>query len=387
MKKILSLFIALMLAVSLFATTAVALAEEPDVGGEEPQREVGFDSAKFEEYVLSGREFYIEMSKTFMLDNSWLDDAAKVNEVFPGIRYDVKSDDADSEEQATAEGDSSDEGEGEEGEEPLPNDKIYVMYCNPSTDPRADDWSACSVANTFSVTSQGSWWFYYAVVDGEAAAESNYTFNKDDVLADSKSAIIKTQSQDTTHPVVSLSESLRNKQEEGLTVGTSYTVSTSLTIDDCSSTTVTYKVYKNVGKQTEGADSDGWLLIYDSEAREVTEGYEDYITTGGVITPAKEDVSDTYAYKVVYSVVDRAGFYGVMSNETSDKIFNPTLMLKVKENPSDGSNTSKLATWKIVLFVIAGVSALGIVILLCIKPKKQTADERYIGTPKDSDKK
>ena len=38
---------------------------------------------------------------------------------------------------------------------------------------------------------------------------------------------------------------------------------------------------------------------------------------------------------------------------------------------------SKAEAWKIVLYVIAGLSALGIIVLLCIKPKEQKADARY----------
>lgn len=401
MKKFLCLIVAMVLLVGIFTTGVVAFAQEVDLpvaddanpgdqsGEQKSERTVTFNAAKFEEYVFNNHPAEIEMSRTFMLDNEWLKDAAKVREIFEGIVYVL--DEEESEPEATA-----DEGEGEGEEEPAatPNDKIYVLYCSSSSDPRDENknWSACSVSNTFSVTSAGYWGFRYAVVDGEKASASGYTFNYDDVLASTydnvlnadenadpapKNLTLWSYSKDTTAPKASLSESMKNKQDEGLTVGVTYSVSTSLTIEDCSSTTTTYVVYKQVGKDN-GGDEEGWLQIYDSASREVAEGYEDNISTGGVITPLQSDVSDEYVYKIVYTVKDSNGFEAV-GGEGDKPVagFKPTLMLKVK--PAETQATNSLEVWKIILYVIAGLSAIGIIVLLFVKPKQATEGGRYVG--------
>ena len=180
-------------------------------------------------------------------------------------------------------------------------------------------------------------------------------------------------SRDTTAPTANLSDSLKNKQEEGLTVGVNYTVSTSLTIEDCSSTTTTYVVYKQVGSDN-GGDSDGWLQIYDSATREVAEGYENNISTGGVITPLESDVTGEYVYKIVYTVKDAYNFESV-TDADKPAAFKPTLLLKVK--PAEAEEKSPVDVWKIILYVIAGLSAVGIVVLLFVKPKQATDDGRY----------
>ena len=290
--------------------------------------------------------------------------------------------------------------EDEEIVEAVANDKIYVLYCNPSSDPREDmeDWSRCLVTSTFSVTTSGSWGFRFAVVDGTKASKSGYTFDWDDVLATSFDNVLDildnggtpvksddltlwSTAQDTLKPTAALSESMKTKQTNGLTVGVTYTISTSLDIDDSSSTTVTYVVYKQVGTNVDEADADGWVLIYDSKSRAVTEGYESYISTSGVITPAESDVSDTPVYKVVYTIVDAYGNYAVFS-ENKDTLgdetgYHPTLLLKVV--PAEVDSTDKaVEVWKIILYIVAGLSAVGIVVLLCIKPKQAVvADGRY----------
>lgn len=386
MKKLLSLLIALVLVVSLFATSVVAFAADDDEttpDTETEAREVGFDEEAFWEALDEANlQLFFEMSSTFMLSNEWLDNAETVQKVFPGIIYvleEAEDEEGEDEAEATAEDDEED-GEGEE-EVVTPNDKIYVEYCRPSDDPRDTDWQTCAVTSTFSMVTAGDWYFRYAVVDGAKASESGYSFDSEDVLA--RSVAFNRNAKDTTNPVIELSSSMKDKHESGLTAGTNYTISKSLTITDSSSTTTHYVVYKKVGTAVEGADSDGWILIYDSKTSTITEGYEDSISTTGTIKPSDDDVTGDYIYKVVYSVVDAYGNVGVQSSGSITE-YNPTLLLKVKA--AEVEDKSNVEVWKIVLYVIAGVSAVGIVVLLCIKPKKEVADGRFNANAQDESK-
>lgn len=377
MKKFVSLLIAFVLLVSMFATSVVAFAADDDAttpDGETEIREVGFDEEAFWAALDEANlDLFFEMSSTFMLSNDWLKDAETVQKVFPGIIYVLEEADDEEDEyepEATAEGDEEDT-EGEE-EVVTPNDKIYIEYCRPSDDPRDSEWQTCAVTSTFSMTSAGDWYFRYAVVDGAKASVKDYSFDSADVLA--RSSVLERNAKDTTNPVVDLSSSMKDKHDTGLTAGTNYTVSTSLTITDCSSTTTTYEVYKKVGKDVEGADSDGWILIYDSKTSTVTEGYEDSISTTGTIKPSDDDVTGEYIYKIVYTVVDAYGNIGVRDSKLNTE-YHPELLLKV--NAAAADDNSNVEIWKIVLYVIAGASAIGIIVLLCIKPKQEVADGRY----------
>ena len=302
--------------------------------------------------------------------------------------------------------------EGEEQEETpalYTNDLVYILYS--SSDPKEEmkEWDRCLVTGTFSVKTISWWYFRFAVVDGIKYAENDNSFDWDYVLAttfdnvkkiidekeaageklspeeekdilENKDFTLKSFSGDISHPVIKLSSTMENKQEEGLTVGTKYTVSTSLTIEEAGSTThVTYKVYKLVdGKDT---------LIFDSSKStdKVTEGYEENISASGVITPLEEDLDITgdYVYKIVYSVVDDYGFFGVENAElpegaTAYTEFHPEMLLKVKAAPVEPGKITAIEAWKIVLYVVAGLSAVGIVVLLLIKPKKvESTDGRY----------
>ena len=303
------------------------------------------------------------------------------------------------------------------------DDVIYLLYVSSSGSTTQDmkDWSRCLVTSTFSLTSSGPWSFRFAVVDGEKAGESGYSFDEKDMLATSFDAAQKViddanaastavnnddvdavdgtmtfRTKDTTAPQVDLSSTQKTKVTDGLTVGTTYSISTSLDITDASGTTVTYLVYKKVADGTEGA-TDGWLQIYDSNTRKVTEGYETSsdgtnakgcISTSGVITPIDEDVTGENVYKIVYSVKDTYGNKGVKvtaAGETaSTEEFHPEMLLKVNAAPVNGETATSIEAWKIVLYVIAGLSAVGIIVLLCVNPKPQTADARYNANAADN---
>lgn len=374
MKKFVSLLIAFVLLVSMFATSVIAFAADEDVttpDDEQQAREVGFDEEAFWAALDEANlQLFFEMSSTFMLSNEWLKDAETVQKVFPGIIYVLEEEAEDDKDEPEA---TADDEENEEGEEEVvtPNDKIYVEYCRPSDDPRDSEWQTCAVTSTFSMTTAGDWYFRYAVVDGAKASEKSYTFDSADVLA--RSVAFNRNAKDTTNPVIELSNSMKDKHNAGLTSGTNYTVPTSLTVTDSSSTKTTYVVYKHVGSSVEGAEN-GWILIYDSKTSTVTEGYEDSISTTGTIKPTDDDVIGDFMYKIVYSVVDAYGNYGVKTAGDENE-YHPELLLKVSFAPTE--DTTNVEAWKIVLYVIAGISAIGIAVLLCIKPKTEKADGRY----------
>ncbi|MCM1195328.1 MAG: hypothetical protein NC099_01210 [Corallococcus sp.] len=350
MKKFLSILIATLLIVGMFTACSVAFAEESDGGETETPalREVTID---YDELIkcLAGTDsdddsFYnlkIEMGK-FKFNSDWLKDREALDKVFSGLKYVLES---------------------EEGydDKKSDNDKIYVEYCTPTQSPNGQkNWqNSALLTSEMTLSSSGSYLFRIVVKDKD---------NETLAVSDSFSRV----AEDTKHPVVSLSSSMNTKHDDGLVVGTTYTIVTSLTIEDASNTVVTYVVDKKVNGE--------WVEeIYNSETKEVKKGYEKYISTSGVITPSEDDVISTkenpdYIYRIRYSVVDANGYYGVAAeNSTTEE--NPTLTLFVKAAPDDGKK-SVLEIWKIVLFVIAGLSAVGIVVLLCIKPKQATETVR-----------
>ena len=285
------------------------------------------------------------------------------------------------------------------------NDVIYVLYNSSDSRESMDKWERCLVTKTFSVTTDGWWEFRFAVGDGIRLAETDHVFDWDkDILATTYDNVqkqitekeksggkftkaeeaellkedytLRCRTEDTTNPEIKLSSTMENKQTEGLTAGTTYSISTALDIEDASSTTVTYVVYKKVG-DVEGAEN-GWLLIYDSKTGTVTEGYEDNISTSGVITPLEEDITGEDVYKIVYTAVDRYGNHGVKAGDETKAEYHPEMLLKVKAKVVEPGTSNPIEAWKIVLYVIAGLSAVGIVVLLCIKPKQADAtDARY----------
>ena len=283
------------------------------------------------------------------------------------------------------------------------NDIICLEYCTPSDDPKDEHWTRVAADDTIKLETAGWWMFRYVVIDGE-----NGDVTDDDAVItpyndkDFQNALlndgvynwaaftVKRYAVDTTHPEIALSESMKTKMEQGLTVGTSYTVSTSLTITDSSSTTVTYKVYRHSGDGAATADADGWVLIYDSTAEnKVLEAGTDYIASNGAITPLASDVitvEGNYRYKIVYSVKDANGYFGVEADAEGEAVeFHPTLLLSVHLSTEDVATQKKVEAWKIVLYVIAGLSAVGIVVLLLVKPKQaQAGDARVADSSADN---
>ena len=271
-------------------------------------------------------------------------DATTIKTAFEGIKY-------------------YDDDDTENGIRKSDNDKVYIEYCRPSESPKGQEtWQNSSVITSSIRLSSAGWYTFRIVVKDSTGVN---------VLATSTK--FSRYAEDTKNPVVSLSTAMKDKIESGLTEGVKYTVSTSLSITDSSSTTVTYKIYKKVKGE--------WTTepIYDSETKKVAEGYEKFIDENGAITPSKEDISDEPVYRITYAVKDANGYIGV-ENEDSKVPFSTPMDLKVVAAPAE--NKPALNPWEIVLFCIAGAAFIGIIVLLFIKPK-QPAPERQAAVKAD----
>ena len=295
------------------------------------------------------------------------------------------------------------------------NDIICIEYCTPSDDPRDEHWTRERADKTIKLETAGWWMLRYVVVDGEkgditdkdAIITSYNTDSFKNAIKDGpytrESFYLKRYAVDTSNPESALSDAMKTTMNDGLTVNKPYTVVTSLKITDSSTTTVTYTVWRYSGangfNNSEGATNSGeWVQIYDSAAKSgerVLEGGEAYISAGGVITPVAGDVTENtslYRYKVVYTVKDANGYFGVgkeldVNGETDSETgeFHPVLMMGVKLSKEDAASKEKMEVWKIILFVIAGLSAVGIVLLLVIKPKQATESGARVSAVKDAD--
>ena len=259
------------------------------------------------------------------------------------------------------------------------SDKIYLQYATPSIDYKDfDSWnsveigSPVNVIGTTSSTSRIGWWVFRFVV-----RDSNNTVLTDTIGEEVRSSRIDIWFGDSSAPTYrdngGLTSDMISARDNGLTVDSDYTIKTNLRYIDNGSVTVNYRVEKLVKGE--------WTTIL-VKGQDVVEGYEDYIKASGVIKPKQQDVmvgSDNkpiYVYRIIYSLIDDQGY------ESDTTI----LELYVKE-PS-GTSISGATAWQIVLYVIAGLSAVGIIVVLCVKPKQpQTEDARKAHLNKDASSK
>lgn len=338
-KKLVSLLIAMMLIVSVFAVSGVAFAEESTTTREDVVFHkdvfVGLDSIKNFGTVVG-------VTKTFQLDTEWLKNVESVKAVFEHANYVLNT----------------------EGEDALAvtseSDIIYVEYVSPSKDYK-DTWSRTKVTSTINITSTGWWGFRYVLTNNNGTTSTSESNAENDLA---KTSSIYVYFSDEAAPVISsLHSDMITAMKDGISVGKTYTIKTNLSITDTSSTTTTYVVYKKVnGAWTEEP-------IYDSTTKVVAEGFEDGISTSGVITMLEEDVlaDKEPVYKIIYTVKDSLGYVTVVEDEL-------TLFAVAAEK--EPLTTSQI--WQIVLFAVAGVSLVGIVVVLCIKPKDPESTNQVI---------
>ena len=322
MKKIFSLIIALALLVSIFAVSAVAFADE--------SRTVTVETAG-NEYLLNkvGNETFLDDTKDF---KGWLTTTADVKAVFTGINFAMESD-ADYDKNAKY-------------------DTVRLEYC--TADPRfdnnwTDDEKTLVVADggtSFNLKLSGYVAFRYSATYKPADGQEEKTVYTEQFVV---------YVRDVTAPEVEMGTTLSDKILDGLTVGKAYTVSTassSIKVTDSSTYTITYVIKKLIKGQ--------YVEVY-SSVDGLSEDYEGKDISNGTIVPTADDVSSEAVYQIVYSVVDANGY---KSQE---------LVAGLKVNAAEVQDTEKkVDVLKIVLYVIAGLSAAGIIVLVFfVKPKKE----------------
>ena len=250
------------------------------------------------------------------------------------------------------------------------SDKILVQYATPTIDYKDfASWNTVeigtdiNVIGTTSSTSRLGWWVFRFVV-----RDSNGTVLTNDQGEEIRSERIDIYFSDTSEPEYrdndGLTSDMISSRDNGLTVGSTYTIKTNLRYIDNGTVTVNYTVYKLNTKTNK------WVPIL-VKGEEVAEGYEDCITAAGVITPKESDIlkGNKPIYRIVYTLTDDQLY---TSAPTTLELF-----VKAAEEETTISGTE---VWKIILYVIAGLSAVGIVVVLCIKPKQpQTEDARVAG--------
>lgn len=337
MKKIISFVLALTLLVGLFAVSAVAFADDAE-------RTVTIDNVALKAKVL---EAFPEFADAHVADGSrnLLDlikdqqeakiEKDKVGDIFVGINY-KRTWDTD------YNGTSSE----------AKYDTITIEYYTPSKDRKED--GDTSTAGSVSFGTVGMWSFRYVVKSYYDSTEKT----GGDVLA--KSELFHVNIVDVNAPKVTVQTTKKNSAEsDGLTAGTSFSVksySYYFTATDTSSISYTYVIKKLIGGD--------WKEIYNSVDKTVADDYKDFVTAGGTITPTADDVSDEPVYKIIYTIKDSNGYVANLSEDDA------TLSLKVLAAKTTDTTTDGVSAWKIILYVIAGLSAVGIVVLLFVKPKQ-----------------
>ena len=196
---------------------------------------------------------------------------------------------------------------------------------------------------------------------------------------------------------------MKNKVDSGLVAGEGYTPSTSLDITDNNSSTVkvtyvisklarkgaTVYIYDEATKEytSKKLSEDTWIKIYDSSNSSwVHKDYTEFVNTSGRITPSANEITTEKIYKITYSAKDPNGYFGIAGEPEEGGAYeeaHPEMLLSVVAPKNTDDDGSKVEAWKIVLYVIAGLSAVGIVVLLCIKPKDATEAARAGAGKKD----
>lgn len=335
MKRITGLFLVVMLLVGVVCSTTVAFAEE---SATTPTRTVEYVDSAFKNLnQYKNLQANGTVGEDFNLDNTWLLNKATVESVFPGINYELKNSDDGS--YAVAEG----------------SDSIVVNYCSPSGKVK-EDWTVLNPDKKTEINAVGYWRFRYVVKDSD-----------NNVMC--KSSIIELYFYDLSAPTAKISTTGTDVVTNGLTAGTSKSVSTGwITTTDKSSVTTTYTINKLVNGT--------WTKIFDYDTKEVTEGYEDVVSATGAITATEKDITadKSAVYRVIYSVKDANGF-------VIDAPVNVDLYVKA---PVVENETNSAQVWKIILYVIAGLCLVGIVVLLFIKPQPK-AEESHPAAPANNE--
>lgn len=355
-KKFFSIVIAIVLVLTA-SISVVALAEEPT--SSRLLGEISVDEAKLGEYIASGANasFKIEKNSKFMFDNSW---ALKEQEITPTEPLE------EGEEPKTETVYNVDdirlvfphfrETYTVEEETKTYEDKLYIVCYTPN----ATSWTSYDVLSngTFSATTDGYYSFRYKV---------EYKDETGKVIDTVYSKIIKRYTQDTTAPTLSVAID----KEKSVSATSAFTV-TLPSFDDASSVNKSYVIYKKV--------NGNYIPVYDSLTGDITTGYEDCIAEGGIIKALTEDIlsgEDKYMYKIVFDAVD---VWGNKIDASEEELTQYVYVTEKTAEPTNPDDNKKVVTagdvWKIVLIVIASLSAIGIVVLLFVKPAEEQPEGR-----------
>ncbi len=362
MKKYISLILALTILVGMLGVSAMAFAEDP--------APVTVNQTALNEKIAADETLKV-LASNFSLNlgdikvPAWLATEADITALFGGANF------------VSADGKLKEE-----------SDKVEIQYFKPGSDRGevAEDKDKkagyAAAEETIDVNSVGWWSFRFVVVRPHATVENagetneKTTYSVDytkDIVA--KSDLVSLYAQDVDNPIITLNQTRYDDYtKKGITVGTRYSVPTTLLFtmtDDGKGTSSSYiSVYYVIEKLIDG----NWTAIYDSskDTKVLDDKYSDFVSASGILA-GNDDVSSNskdYKYRVKYSFKDQYGYTGVDKDGNAPE-FVLNLYVNAKKATEEEQDTAKV--WQIVLYVIAGLAAVGIVVLLCIKPKQEDA--------------
>lgn len=361
-KKYISLILALTILVGMLGVSAMAFAEDP--------APVTVNQTALNEKIAADETLKV-LASNFSLNlgdikvPAWLATEADISALFSGANF------------VSADGKLKEE-----------SDNVEIQYFKPGSDRGevAEDKDKkagyAAAEETIDVNSVGWWSFRFVVVRPHATVENagetneKTTYSVDytkDIVA--KSDLVSLYAQDVDNPIITLNQTRYDDYtKKGITVGTRYSVPTTLLFtmtDDGKGTSSSYiSVYYVIEKLIDG----NWTAIYDSskDTKVLDDKYSDFVSASGILA-GNDDVSSNskdYKYRVKYSFKDQYGYTGVDKDGNAPE-FVLNLYVNAKKATEEEQDTAKV--WQIVLYVIAGLAAVGIVVLLCIKPKQEDA--------------
>lgn len=361
-KKYISLILALTILVGMLGVSAMAFAEDP--------APVTVNQTALNEKIAADETLKV-LASNFSLNlgdikvPAWLATEADISALFSGANF------------VTEDGKLTDA-----------SDKVEIQYFKPGSDRGevAEDKDSkagyAAAEEQIDVNSVGWWSFRFVVVRPHATTEekegeeAKTTYSVDytkDIVA--KSQLVSLYAQDVDNPIITLNQTRYDDYtKKGITVGTRYSIPTTLLFtmtDDGKGTSSSYiTVYYVIEKMIDG----NWTAIYDSskDTKVLDDKYSDFVSASGILA-GNDDVSSNskdYKYRVKYSFKDQYGYTGVDKDGNAPE-FVLNLYVNAKKATEEEQDTAKV--WQIVLYVIAGLAAVGIVVLLCIKPKQEDA--------------
>ena len=362
MKKYISLILALTILVGMLGVSAMAFAEDAATVTVD---QTALDAKIAEDDALKALSGNFSLNLGDLKVPAWLATEADISALFSGANF------------VSADGKLKEE-----------SDKVEIQYFKPGSDrgevAEDEDKKAgyAAAEETIDVNTVGWWSFRFVVVRPHATVENagetdeKTTYSVDytkDIVA--KSQLVSLYAQDVDNPIITLNQTRYDDYtKKGITVGTRYSIPTTLLFtmtDDGKGTSSSYiTVYYVIEKMIDG----NWTAIYDSskDTKVLDDKYSDFVSASGILA-GNDDVSSNskdYKYRVKYSFKDQYGYTGVDKDGNAPE-FVLNLYVNAKKATEEEQDTAKV--WQIVLYVIAGLAAVGIVVLLCIKPKQEDA--------------